>query len=256
LAAAFVGCGWGLRFGIQHVVNSSRFQLRAIAFSPTPHLGQSDVLTLAQVAIGDKLLTVDTDAVAARIAAHPWVKSARASRRLPATLVVEVTERRAVALAALSGLYLVDEGGRPFKRARMDEADGLPVLTGIERERYAQMREVSEAAFREALAVLGEYRGRAGRPPVGEIAIDPGYGFSLVLLEGGAEIRLGRGNFSKKLAQFDRILEAVMAKESGGLSALRIVYLDLPEGGRIPVLLRDNNADKSSPPGAAQFAKN
>jgi hypothetical protein len=34
------------------------------------------------------------------------------------------------------------------------------------------------------------------------------------------------------------------------------VYLDLPEGGRIPVLLRDNNADKSSPPGAAQFAKN
>jgi cell division septal protein FtsQ len=246
LLSVIAGCLWGGRWAIRYVADSPRFQIRAIEFSPTPHLGQAEVLGLASVSIGDKLLGVDTDVVAARIASHPWVASVRASRRLPSSLVIGVTERRAVAVAALSGLYLVDESGRPFKRATMDEADGLPVLTGIDRTRYAQMHDVSEAAFREALAVLRQYRERPGRPPVGEVSIDPGFGFSLFLLEGGAEILLGRGNHSKKLAQLDQILEAVMAKGMGGLSALRIVHLDLPESGRIPVLLRTDGAESST----------
>jgi cell division protein FtsQ len=258
LLSVIAGCLWGGRWAIRHVVDSPRFQVRAIEFSPTPHLGQAEVLALAAVSPGDRLLGVDTDAVAARIATHPWVASVHASRRLPASLVIEVTERQAVAAVALSGLYLMDDNGRPFKRATMDEADGLPVLTGIDRARYAQMREVSEAAFREALAVLRQYRERSGRPSVGEVSIDPGYGFSLLLLEGGAEIRLGQGNYSKKLAQLDQILEAVLAKEMGGLSALRIVHLDLPDSGRIPVLLRTGGAETSTPPkiAAAKVAKN
>jgi cell division protein FtsQ len=257
LAAALVACVLGGRLGIRHVIDSPRFQLRTIEFSPTLHLGQAEVLALAGVKVGDRLLGIDTDAVAARIATHPWVKSVRASRRLPGCLVIEASERHAAAVAALAGLYLIDDSGRPFKRASMDEADGLPVLTGIERGRYAEMREVSEAAFREALALLREYRDKPGRPAVGEISIDPGFGFSLLLFEGGAEIRLGRGNYGKKLAQLDQIFDAVMAKGTGGLSALRIVHLDLPESGRVPVLLR-NGAEPSSPSRSApmKIAKN
>jgi cell division protein FtsQ len=198
--------------------------------------------------MGEPLLGIDTDQVARRIASHPWVATARVSRRLPSSLVIEVTERHAVAAVALSGLYLIEQSGRPFKRASMEEADGLPVLTGIERDRYAQMREVSEAAFREAMVVLDDYRSKPGRPMVGEVNIDPEHGFSLFLLEGGAEIRLGRGDFGKKLAQLDQIFDAVLA-HAGGLTALRIVQLDLPESGRVPVLLRDGD---KTPPGIAR----
>jgi len=239
LGAVVVACAWGGRLGLRHVVDSPRFQLRTIEFAPTPHLGQADVLALAGVTVGSSLLSIDTDAVAARIASHPWVERVHASRRLPGCLVIEVSERQAAAVVALSGLYLIEESGRPFKRASMEEADGLPVITGIERARYADLREVSEAAFQEALALLREYRERAGRPAVGEISIDPGFGFSLLLFEGGAEIRLGRGNYGKKLAQLDQIFEALRARGTGGLLALRMVHLDLPESGRVPVLLRD-----------------
>jgi cell division protein FtsQ len=257
LASAIAAVVWGAQLGFCHVGDSPRFQLRTIEFTPTPHLGQADVLALAGVAVGDRLLRVDTDAVALRIAAHPWVKSVHVSRRLPSCLVIEVSERHAAAVAALSGLYLLDDNGQPFKRASMEEADGLPVLTGIERERYAGMREVSEAAFREALALLREYRDKPSRPAVGEISIDPRFGFSLLLFEGGAEIRLGRGNYSKKLAQLDQIFEAVRAKGNGGLSVLRIVHLDLPESGRVPVLLR-GGAERMAPskPAPVKIAKN
>jgi cell division protein FtsQ len=247
LVAAIVACVWGGRLALRHIVDSPRFQLRAVEYAPTPHLRQADVLALAGVTLGESLLSIDTDAVALRIASHPWVKRVHVSRRLPGGLVIELGERQAAAAVALSGLYLVDESGRPFKRATMEEADGLPVITGIERARYAELREVSEAAFREALALLGEYREKPGRPAVGEISIDPGFGFSLLLFEGGAEIRLGRGNYGKKLAQLDQIFEAVSARRTGGLSALRIVHLDLPESGRVPVLL-GNGTDPLAPP--------
>jgi cell division protein FtsQ len=248
LLAAIAACGWGGRWAVRHVVDSPQFRIRQIEFAATPHVSQADIAALAGVGPGDKLLGVDTDAVAERIALHPWVQSVRTSRRLPSSLVVDITERHAVAVAALAGLYLIDESGRPFKRASMAEADGLPVLTGIERERYTEMREVSEAAFREALTVLREYRSKATRPGVSEVSIDPGFGFSLFLLDGGAEIRLGRGNYGKKLAQLDQILEAVAAKEMGGLSALKIVHLDLPASDRVPVLLRAGDKEPSAPP--------
>ena len=257
LAAAVAACLLGARLGLAHVVDSPRFRLEKVEFAPTPHLGPAEVLALAGVSVGDRLLSIDTDAVAARIAGHPWVKSVHVSRRLPGCLVVEASERHGVALVALDGLYLVDETGRPFKRASMDEADGLPVLTGIERSQYARMHDVSEAAFREALALLHDYRGRPGRPAVGEVNIDPGFGFSFFLVEGGVEVRLGRGGYGKKLAQLDRILAALDAKDRGGPSALRIVHLDLPESGRVPVLLRDG-AEPSAPskPIPVKLAKN
>jgi cell division protein FtsQ len=255
--AISAGCIWGGRLAVIHVVNSPQFQISRIDFSSTPHLSQAELARLAGVELGDKLLGIDTDQVAARVAAHPWVATVRTSRQLPSTLVIEVTEKRAVAVAALSGLYLVDESGRPFKHATMDEADGLPVLTGIERSRYADMREVSEAAFREAMAVLEEYRGKPGRPVVGEVNIDPAFGFSLYLLEGGAEVRLGRGNLGKKLAQLDQIFDSANTN-AGGLAALRIVHLDLPESGRVPVLLREGDKATVDPakPAAAKLAKN
>jgi len=256
LVTILAGCVWGGRLAIIHVVDSPQFQIANIDFSSTPHLGQAELARLAGVNIGDKLLGIDTDQVAERIATHPWVATVRTSRRLPSSLVIEVTEKRAAAVAALAGLYLIDESGRPFKRASMAEADGLPVITGIERARYAEMREVSEAAFREAMGVLAEYRGKPGRPTVGEINIDPSFGFSLFLLDGGAELRLGRGNLGKKLAQLDQIFESVQSN-AGGLAALGIVHLDLPESGRVPVLFRESDKASSEPAKpAAKLARN
>jgi cell division protein FtsQ len=253
--AVLAGAGWGGRWAVRHVVDSPRFQIKQIDIAPAQHVRREELLALAGVALGDRLLSVDTDAVAARLATHPWVAAAQVKRHLPSVLHIEIVERRAAAAASLSGLYLVDENGRPFKRARMDEAEGLPVLTGIGREQYARLPEASAAAFHEALAVLDEYRSRPGRPGLSEVSIDPRFGFSLILLEGGAEIRLGRGAYSKKLARFDQILEAVEKEHLGGLSAVRVVNLDLG-GGQVPVLVRGRDGDAAVDKPASRPAKN
>ena len=149
------------------------------------HVSSEEIRQLAGVAVGDRLLAVDPDAVATRVTTHPWILSARVRRELPSALVIDVTERRAVASALLGALYLVDGTGHPFKRATFAEADGLPVITGVTRDQYATVRGTSEAVFRQALELFAAYDdGHPDRPKLSEIHVDTRTGFSLILFEG------------------------------------------------------------------------
>ncbi len=249
LLALLLGGG---RLGIEHITGSARFALRNVEISATTRITPDEIMTLAQVAEGDRLLKLDTDAIAARVAEHPWAAEVRVRRRLPSVLRFEIVERRAVATVNLGGLYLVDESGRPFKRASMTEADGLPVLTGLERSQYVDHRSASEAVFREGLGILASYRAQPGRPEVGELNMSPRYGFTLFLLEGGAEIRLGRQEYERKLARLDQIFEAV--KVSGADPAsIRVVHLDGSDLRKVPVRL--HVPDFSEARGEAQAAR-
>ena len=80
----------------------------------------------------------------------------RVSRQLPSVLTIEISERHAAAVVNLGGLYLADVRGRPFKRATMDEAAGLPVITGVARGQYAARRDAVEAATIEVPEALME----------------------------------------------------------------------------------------------------
>jgi hypothetical protein len=240
---------------VRHVIASPRFAVREVRVAASLHVRRDEVLALAAVGAGDRLLSIDTDAVAARVASHPWVASARVRRELPSVLAIDVIERHAAAVALMGGLYLVDDGGRPFKRATLAEADGLVLLTGLSREQYASFRGASEAAFREALAIGRQYRapgvgldtsaagdanGAGGpRPALSEIHIDPRYGFSLFFYEGGGEIRLGRGEYADKLSRMDQILAGLATIGARGPSAVRTIHLDGPSRERVPVRLAE-----------------
>lgn len=249
LAAALAALGGAVyagRIGVAHVVASPRFALRELRVGAATHLDRDHIVALSGVTLGDRLLALDTDAVAVRLTRHPWIAAARVRRELPSTLIIEVTERRAVAVAVMGGLYLIDDGGHAFKQATLDEADGLVVFTGVSRPAYAGLPEASEAVFREALGLYAAYRhpdslaiarqthSHVSRPALSEIHIDPRSGFSLFLLDGGGEIRLGLGEVSEKLARLDEVLNELGPR---GIAALRVVHLDGPASDRVPLRL-------------------
>ena len=73
------------------------------------------VLAAAAVPVGKPLAAVDTDAIAARVAAVPGVASADVGRDWPHTLEIAVTERVAAAVGqGPRGPVLVDPTGVPF----------------------------------------------------------------------------------------------------------------------------------------------
>ncbi|MFQ5537086.1 MAG: cell division protein FtsQ/DivIB [Gemmatimonadota bacterium] len=70
----------------------------------------------------------DSDAWSAAVAEHPLVRTARVSRRLPGTLVVEVEERRPVALVATPILEPVDAEGVILSLDPTENRLDLPLL--------------------------------------------------------------------------------------------------------------------------------
>jgi cell division protein FtsQ len=98
------------------------FRVRRVEIVGARYVAPSDILTKLHV---DTTASVwdPTSALAARVASHPEIQHVSVHRKLPGTLVIEVTERVPVALVPASGgLRVYDERGvaLPIDPARVD----------------------------------------------------------------------------------------------------------------------------------------
>lgn len=83
---------------------------RTIRVHGASHLTRSDVLRMAQIAVGVNVFMLDTSAAERRLEADPWVAEATISKRLPSTLIVDIQERSPVAVIESTGLLRLVAG--------------------------------------------------------------------------------------------------------------------------------------------------
>jgi cell division protein FtsQ len=78
------------------------FRVRRVEILGAHYLSPGDILARVQVDTSSSVWD-PTEPIAARVFRHPGVQSVKVRRRLPGTLVVEITEHAPVALVAASG---------------------------------------------------------------------------------------------------------------------------------------------------------
>lgn len=97
-------------------------------------LSRMDRMTVYAVATGQRsraMPLVDLDEVRERLLEYPWIAEARVSRRLPDTLVVDITERVPAAIWQHNGqLMLIDEAGVLLEEVSADAMPALPLVIG------------------------------------------------------------------------------------------------------------------------------
>lgn len=77
------------------------------------------------------MLATDLDEVRDRLRRLPWVADASVQRRLPDTLLIEISERKPVALWQYhQRLAAIDISGRVLTRERLERWNDLPILVG------------------------------------------------------------------------------------------------------------------------------
>ncbi|HWR97990.1 MAG TPA: FtsQ-type POTRA domain-containing protein, partial [Candidatus Methanoperedens sp.] len=108
------------------------FRLDEVLVSGQGVLSAGDVQAAAGLRQGESVLGVDLEAARARIAGLPRVRSASLRRRLPGTVVIEITERVPCAVVRADRTYLVDAEGAIVGTAGAGDAAALPALTGVE----------------------------------------------------------------------------------------------------------------------------
>lgn len=229
-AAGLVAVGYA---GGRHLASADRFAIAEVEVRGAARVSAGEIRARLGGLGGQNLFLAEISKAASRVERHPWVESARARRELPDRLSLELEERRPAAVVHMDGLYLVDEAGVPFVRARAgsDETDGLLIITGIERRAFRRDPEAGHAQLREALRAAEIYA-RGDRPALGEIHFGPEGRLTLVTYDDAVEIRTGARSAEELgawLEGYDNARDALSERERATARLFRVEGHGAPE---------------------------
>lgn len=124
-AVTLLAAGWG-------ATRSPFLDVDRVIVDGAARSGSAAVVAAAGIGPGQAMTDVDETAVARRVVRLPWVQRAEARREWPATVRIQVVERRPVAVTSddARGWALVDVSGRVLERGP-EAAGGLPALEGV-----------------------------------------------------------------------------------------------------------------------------
>jgi len=216
-------------FVCSSVLSSPYFAIKEVAVRGVRELTEKEVLELAKVKPQTNIMGINKEVIASRVAVNPWVKTIYIGRELPDRLVLDIRERKPVALVKENGIfYLIDGEGHIFKKLSHGDDVDLPVITGVKinlAEKpplYADTLKLLETLF-----TSGDY-GFLGT--VSEAHLDGVFGLSL-LTDRGLYLKLGREDFSGKLNQL-KIVLADLEKRGMGHGRL---FVDLADISKVTV---------------------
>ena len=91
---------------------SKWFIAQEVSVTGNERLTTEQISTLAEVPIGNSLMSIDTAAMASQLMSMPEIEVATVERGWPHTILIKVTERTPIAVAATaSGFNLIDSQG-------------------------------------------------------------------------------------------------------------------------------------------------
>jgi len=185
------------RFALQH------FELVGARRSTAPKLAE-----LGGMSIGQNLLGLDLDASERKIAADPWLRRVRLTRKLPSTLRIEIEENEASAIALLSdSAFLVTREGAPFKPLNPQDPSDLPLISGVSAEDVAKDRPTAMARLATGVEILRQYERlqMSKIHPAQEVHLELSGRVRLTVGDAGITLELGSGSFRRKLLMAERV---------------------------------------------------
>jgi cell division protein FtsQ len=175
----------------------NRFRIATIEVKGNKFLSEGEVREMLGPALGGNLMSADLDGLRANLAASPWVGGAIVRRKLPDTLLVDVTERFPVALAETDQLYVMDASGDLIDLLGPRTAGfDLPVIRGLGGVPVEVRRDRARRAS-VLLEDLGELSAE-----VSEISVDHAGDLMVVLRGDGSVLKLAEPPYQKRVLSF------------------------------------------------------
>ena len=206
-------------------------RVQHISVTGNQRVPTSEIVALVDGLKGDSLLATDLDRWRSRLLASPWVADATLRRRLPATIEVEIRERKPLGLARIGHeLYLVDGTGTIDEFGpRYSDLD-LPIIDGLVGDAASPRPRIDHARLQTVGRLMADLRTKpvlARR--VSQIDVRDAHDVHVILDGDSAVIRLGDTLFADRL-QLYADLQATLRQR-----VPEIDYVDLRFGERVYV---------------------
>ncbi len=202
------------------------FEVRHVLVSGRSKTDRQTLVEALGIEIGEAIFAIDLEAARARVTSLTWVRDASIRRRVPDTVVIELVERRPLAIWQHQGeLFVVDSVGEVIGGAQPEDHSGLFLVVGPG----------APAAAADLLAVLGLTPDLAPRVLA---AVRIGQRRWKLHLDGGIDIHLPE----------DGVQEAWLAlagmDKSSGLLSRDVMTIDLRLPDRLVVRLTEEARER------------
>ena len=121
--------GFGLLYGYRYVTTHPYFALKDIQVTGNSRLNYGEVLTLANIALGQNALDVNVSEVERTLAQNSWVAKASVRRELPDRLSIRLEERQPAFWVQKEGkIFYADASGTVISQVEPGQFHSLPLL--------------------------------------------------------------------------------------------------------------------------------
>ncbi len=219
--AVAVGVPFAAHRTYVYCVSSPYFALEHIEIQGAERAEVAEVAKAAMLAPGVNIFDVDEERVAQLALTHPWVREARVERTLPDRVALTLVEHEPAAVILDGGEWvLTDAEGTPIKtldeKDPVDELLGtLPLVTGITRDALAAGDVGARADFKDAFDAMRAYYdlGLGEFSQISEVHVEGAVGVTLVLVQDGTQVRLGRGQWDERMRRFQVVYQGLREQE-------------------------------------------
>ncbi|MDQ3036677.1 MAG: FtsQ-type POTRA domain-containing protein, partial [Myxococcota bacterium] len=200
----------------RHVRTSPAFATEEILISGASRLERVEIEETAGLAVGRNVFEISPDEARRNLLAHPWIDEVEVRRRLPGRWSITIRERAAAAILMIDEGWLVSDEGAVFKRLEPGDPTDLPVITGIDRDRFTADRAFRTRVLLAVVALLSDWRaaGLWRREPIGEIHVEADDALTLRIGDDSSEVRLGASPYRAKLDRLRRVLDELGRRDA------------------------------------------
>jgi len=202
------------------------FRVREVEVEGCRRIARETILSLTNMEGMPNLFTVSLRKVAEPLESHPWIEHVGVRKVFPNKILVQIEERKPIAILQLEDLYYIDTKGVIFSPVGDRDGHDYPFLTGLTRQLLEREPVEAKGLIMKGLELLRIAEKEMGSflQDISEIHMEKNYGIKCFTRAEGVEVRMGLEYFEEKLKRLSPIWEDLQKR---GFSVASIDCSDL-----------------------------
>src|SRR3972149_55899 len=117
-----------------HLLSDSYFRVREVEVEGGRKIPKETLLSLTVMEGMPNLFSVRLKEVVKRLESHPWIEQVQVRKVFPDKILIQIDERKPMAIVQLDELYYIDTQGEIFSSVGDRDEYNYPYLTGLTRQ--------------------------------------------------------------------------------------------------------------------------
>jgi len=190
-----------------HLLGDPYFRVREVEVEGGRKITRETLLSLTVMEGMPNLFSVKLKEVVKKLESHPWIEQVRVRKVFPNKILIQIEERKPMAIIQLGELYDIDTRAEILSPVGEKDEYNYPYLTGLTRQVLEKDPVEAKRLISKALELL-RIAHQEKVPPleeISEIHMEKTFGIHCFTKAEGVEVKMGWEDFREKLKRLSLI---------------------------------------------------